>query len=162
MKISNILKVVKVVVFGLLLITSSGCAVIGSGNIAKNIKPPVYKPGEEAVITKEVTHIAADGKTTKEITKETKTGLAVAENIELGLIDVAKDVGVARANQSATGYIPYSHNGYGVGIYGGEGYGGYNTTPYGGGNGFNYTTGGGAHGGTPYGAAWGGTPPRRW
>lgn len=76
---------------GLIAIIGTGCVNLNSGNVASHVKPPPYRTNELAVVSLEKKHIAPNGETTTDITTETKTGLAVAEGVEQGLIGVAKE-----------------------------------------------------------------------
>ncbi|MFZ2152150.1 MAG: hypothetical protein WAV09_03520 [Minisyncoccia bacterium] len=132
MKITNLLVAV------LALSLTSGCVHFKSDNLAGDVKPLPFKEGEKAVYEKEVTHIDANGKTTKDIEKISKTGLEVNSEQNNHKLQVAESVGVARAKGNSGGGFwanlfapsPYTtYGGYGGGYYltSGGGGGNYNT-----------------------------------
>jgi hypothetical protein len=140
------IKIVSLFAVTSMLLLSSGCVAMNSGNVASHTQPPVYEKGELAVVTTTTEITDSKGLVSKIVKTTTKTGLAVADETINHKLDVADHVGVAQAGggtslknfwTSSPTNTAYVSNGNGGGYYtgGNSGFytnnGGYENLGYG-------------------------------
>lgn len=151
--------IINIVGLSLVIVVSSGCVAMNSGNYAhKDLSLP-FKPGELAVTTTTMTNIV-DGKTNIMAGQVTQTGPAVNKDIKIQQLNGARDAAVSK-EIGGKGFLASLFSGntnyYGNGSYYNNGPGGVNTISVQGGGGYGWGHNNGPGGGNTISSIPGGT-----